>query len=184
LYSHWDWYHLPLFKVALIFIFSLGAIGTAVTALRLHKIVEMHTVYAREPGSVRWFVVAAHVLLLSEIECCIILMCANLPALAAWLKKRNYPNAHHADAAAAAAAAAAATAAGRQGSAAVLASTSASSCWSRRFLRRAPRQHHRYLGHVDAAENGARCSGGVGCGGMAAYGVGGGREKEDTEVDG
>jgi hypothetical protein len=147
-----------------LFLFSLGAIGTAVTALRLHKMVELQAIYAREPGTVHWFVVAAHGLLLSEIECYIILLCVNLPALAAWLKKRSDPNGSRgaglaAPAHAAAAAAASVTATGRSGSAA---SSSLAQPWWCCFLRRVRRQQ-RHNGGNAAADGDERK--GVGTGG-------------------
>ncbi len=72
-------------------LFSLGAIGTAVTALRLRKVVMLNAIYARAPGTPRWFVAAVHVGLLSAVEYCIIIVCANLPSLAAWLKRSGGP---------------------------------------------------------------------------------------------
>jgi ABC-type nickel/cobalt efflux system permease component RcnA len=89
--------------VALMLLFSLGAIGTAVTALRLWKVTVVARISGADVGSVRWFVEMTHVVLLSQIECAIIVVCANMPGLAALLKKtkdgthcrRHHPDHHH-----------------------------------------------------------------------------------------
>ncbi len=59
------------------------------TGLRLRKVVDLHYVYEHSPNSVFWLVLASHFALLSEIEYLIIIMCANLPALASLLQKRD-----------------------------------------------------------------------------------------------
>jgi uncharacterized membrane protein YgcG len=154
------------------FIFSLSVIGTAVTALRLRKFVELHPTYSHEPGNGHWPVVAAHVLLLSEIECSIILVCANLPALAAWLN--HCSNASPNDAATAAAAA-------RRAHATAFPFSGLS-----RFLCRACRPHRRII--AMAADGGAKSSGdsdGGSSGGVSSGsggGGGGGRDSDDSDA--
>jgi hypothetical protein len=65
----------------------MGVIGTAVTALRLWKVVVLYQLYGNDTNSPRWFIEMTNVVLLSQIECSIIVVCANLPGLAAWLKR-------------------------------------------------------------------------------------------------
>jgi hypothetical protein len=69
-------------------LFSMGSIGAAVTALRLWKVVVLYRIYGREVNSVRWFVGVVYVVLLSQAEASTLVVCANLPALAALLKRR------------------------------------------------------------------------------------------------
>ncbi len=66
----------------------MGSVGTAVTALRLWKKVVLHRIYGREVNTARWFADVVYVVLLSQNECCILIVCANLPALTALLKRR------------------------------------------------------------------------------------------------
>jgi hypothetical protein len=75
--------------VALIVLFSLGAIGTAVTALRLWKLVVLLTIYGRELATVRWHIEVTYAVLLSHTEFSIIATCANLPALFAWCRRNR-----------------------------------------------------------------------------------------------
>jgi hypothetical protein len=117
-------------------IFLLGIIGTAVTVLRLRMVIELHAIYLHKPGSVRWFVVAANVMLLTEIECSIILICANLPALTPWMKRRNNTDVN--DAVAPGNAPATADCAERSSTAAAL--ELPLPWWLRGFMRQASRQ--------------------------------------------
>jgi hypothetical protein len=68
-------------------LFSLGAVGTAVTALRLWKCVVLFRIYGRDSNTPRWLVEVTHLVLLSQVEFSIIIVCANLPGLAALFKR-------------------------------------------------------------------------------------------------
>jgi hypothetical protein len=65
----------------------MGVVGTAVTTLRLWKVTVIYQLYGKDTNSPRWFIEMANVVLLSQIEVSIIIVCANLPGLAAWLKR-------------------------------------------------------------------------------------------------
>jgi uncharacterized membrane protein YgcG len=73
--------------VARMLLFSMGAVGTAVTTLRRWKVALLYQLYGSQTNSPRWIIEITHVVLLSQIEISIIVMCANLPGLAAWLKR-------------------------------------------------------------------------------------------------
>jgi hypothetical protein len=76
--------------VGLVLLFSLGGIGTVVTTVRLWKVVVLTSTLEREVGSVRWFIEATHVVMLSHIEVCIVIICANFPGLAALRKHHDH----------------------------------------------------------------------------------------------
>jgi hypothetical protein len=80
-----DW-PLIIDTVGLVLLFSLGGIGTVVTSVRLWKVVVLTSTLEREVGSVRWFIEATNVVMLSHIEVCIIIICANFPGVAALRK--------------------------------------------------------------------------------------------------
>jgi hypothetical protein len=105
----------PRFKiVGLIVLFSLGALGTALTVVRLWKAVTMMQLQRRrQPELTAFAALAAErmvLMLLSGLEAAFIPICANGPALAACWKTRGRRPVPPAVAGAAAAAAAAAAA--------------------------------------------------------------------------
>jgi hypothetical protein len=75
--------------VGLILVFSMGVIGTALTALRLWKSVRVGHLARVSDHSAEWHEAVIHFALLSHMELCAIAVCANLPTLAGWLRGRR-----------------------------------------------------------------------------------------------
>ncbi len=73
--------------MALILVFSMGAIGTALTALRLWKTVSVWRLHSRGDHSPRWHTEVTLFALLSHIELCAIATSANLPTLTGWWRR-------------------------------------------------------------------------------------------------
>ncbi len=76
--------------MALISLFSLGLVGTVVTALRVWKATSVdRDSRTRRAGTGAWLADTTQYYLLSYIEVSIISTCANAPALAAWWKRQG-----------------------------------------------------------------------------------------------
>jgi hypothetical protein len=76
-------------KVGLSLLFSLGAISTALTAVRLWKVLHVAELNRRGVRSARWPTQLLVLVLLSGCETAIIPLCANMPALAALCRARS-----------------------------------------------------------------------------------------------
>lgn len=75
-------------QVALILLFSVGVLGTVITGLRLQKVVELARI--DQPDLIRSFMLVADIVMWSQLEINLIIICANLPALAAlWKRARQ-----------------------------------------------------------------------------------------------
>ncbi len=75
--------------MALIFVISMAAIGTALTALRLWKTVSVWRLHARGEHGQRWHSEVTLFALLSHLELCAIAVSANLPTLTGWWRRRR-----------------------------------------------------------------------------------------------
>jgi hypothetical protein len=70
-------------------LFSLCALGTALTAARVWLVTRMSPLWRGRTGYATWAVQAVVLVLLSGIETAVIGVCANAPALAMWWRRRG-----------------------------------------------------------------------------------------------
>jgi hypothetical protein len=70
-------------------VFSMGAVGTMLTALRLWKSVSVSRPHANLLRAARWQSVTVLFSMISLIELCVIAMCASLPTLTGWWHRKK-----------------------------------------------------------------------------------------------